>query len=369
MNSALILIAIFLSAPPALASDPACVKYIYADIAPTMGTNTSLPVYACRAVINNRAESCSRIGALDLKKMNDARDRALEKMWAFSRGLLAGYACQIGVSAAPLLMGQASTAGSALVGVDRSNAQTEMFQKARDNVLNGTREPGTMPSKNRGEIVDTRITRGCEWVRHKIEGNTPPKKIDERDAFNLGVDSALTHFSSSAAMTAVLSGDAKALEILHPDRNGSAYKEAVKKFHARIEAERERQAKLLEVVKKNAEAFYHFMKDATLTTIAFGTSRENVDDSVNLKCISDVQIKEVRGKLCELAKATGKMETYVPGDLFEEGRKAVPKKLEGLENETRAWINENCPGEVAQLPGILEKSVPGLPKESGIPGQ
>ncbi len=350
----------FLSLSASAQSAGSCFRYIYADA--TKALEGKMPVYACRDIVKNKATNCDKIGSLDTKRIENAKNRALEKMWAFGTGLAAGYSCQLGVMAVPMAFRTTGVGLNAGQHVDRRVAKDRMAQKAYENVLNHTREPGSPPSKARGEIVPTGVSQGCSWIRRKISGETTPSKINARDAYNLGVDTALSHFSSSAAASAVLSGDAQALEKLYQE-GSIEHKEAVRRFHERIEAERKKQAIVLNKIREMGDKFYKFMMDNSLTTIAFGTSPDGVDEK--LPCIAPKAEQLTRTKLCDLARATAKIETYVPGDLFEAGKRAVNRKIAGAEQVTKDWVAENCKTETPNRPGILEKTDPGFPPIMG----
>lgn len=338
------------------AETQACVRYIWADT--RGGEKVRAPVYACSEVINKRAESCMPIGSMDLTKVLNAKKRALEQMWAFTRGIAVGFSCQLGVTAMPLIMGPLKTVGSAGIAVDRTAAKAKMRATAHDKVLSGKREPGAMPDKE--DIVETNVTRACNEVKRQLTGGTTKDQRDANDAFNMGVDSVLSHFASSAAMTAVLAGDALAIEQMY-QKGTIEREEAVKKFHARIERERKAQEELLQQVKVNGEKFYHFMLDNGLETLHFGTQRSPLDN--DLKCIDAAELKKMKTKLCDFAKATAKMQSYEPGDLFKDARQEQQKKLEMADEATRKFVQENCKGDVTQGPGLIEKAGESAPSE------
>lgn len=350
MNFIFLLLSVLFSPAASAEGAPiggACIRFVYADAANAQ--NQKLPVYACREIVNNRAVSCEKVGSLDIKKMNHARDEVLKKMWAYGQGMLAAYSCQLGVLAAPLMLRPLGAAIGGASHVDRRTAKNRMREQATARVLSGEREPGSVITDK--DQVPTGVTQACSSLRKLIAPNTPPREIDGRDAYNLGVNTVLDHFSSSAAASAVLSGDAKAIDQMY-QRGSIEHREAVARFKARIEEERRKQEMVLKKVSEAAGAFYRFMTDQSLTTIAFGTSAEGVDN--NLPCLAPDKIAKIRGNLCELAKSTAKIETYIPGDLFEQARGAAPRQIAGVEQATRSWVDENCRA-TPEAPTLIDK--------------
>lgn len=337
----------FAQAPP---SGGQCVRYVYADV--KNARNDKVPVYACGRVENKRATDCSRIGTVDSKKLDEAQSRAWGFIVAYGQGMAIAFACYMGVISSPLVAGNAGPTVTGAILADTQTASQRMFDAAKRNGRNGTREFGSAPSAERGEINKSLVIRGCEHLRRAVTAVTNPKDVQADHAHNMGVNAVLDHFQSNAAFVAVLQADAQNIEELYA--KGTIQRaEAVRRFRERIRQEDMAQRKILEEVKKYSVQFYRFMTDNSATQVPFGTSPDNVSN--DLPCVPAAAIRTVRDKMCELAKATAKIEGYTPGDMFKRGTDGAQQRISDIDAATRAFVEENCKADVAGGPTLIER--------------
>lgn len=340
---ALTLAAFFSSIPEVLAADdPNCVKYIYADL--RNKKDGVAGVFACRKIENNKARNCSKIGTLNVDKLEEKKTWAMRQMVAYGAGYSAGTACMMSVGLLPLGLRGFKPWANLAVRADRTRAQSATARNAYDRVMANTREPGSMPVRDeKGEIIQhDYVTQGCRWAAATVTNTTRPRDISFQTAYNLGYDTVLANFRSNAQLNATWKGDYAAILARYPDEKNQqhieARREAVKRMQARIDQEIANQEKILAEVIADAKKLYAWATDGP-TTLFMGYSPDNVSN--DLKCIAGKE-QEIQQMLCKLATSEGKISNYRPGDAFTEVSRVTSRGLEGAEQQARTMINENC---------------------------
>lgn len=332
-----------------------CVRYVYADI--NAIANEKVPVYACCRIVNKRATECHRMGMIDAKKLDAAKDRALSSIIAYGEGMALAFGCYIGLISAPLAARQAGPALTGALMIDQQTASQRMFDKAYENNRRGLRVRGTPPDSSRGEVVKSMAIQGCEYLRKTIGPSVRSSDADAMHAHNAGVNAVLDHFQSNAAFVAVLQADAKFIEDNY--RQGTVERrEAERQFRARIRIEDAKQRKLLADVKAYTRTVVNYLRDTSATQIPFGTSPENVSEDLNnIPCANPAILKSMRDKMCELAKATAKVQGYSIGDLFRQGQdgRSQQARINDADAATRELVEANCKDDVAGGPTLIER--------------
>lgn len=316
---------------------PECVRFIYLDMASKK--DSEIPLKACSKIENEVARECAHIGTLNSERLEKAIGEAAEEMKAYYLGIQEAQKCWLTTqlsSSLPFYVGWVARFG--LMG-DQEMANRKARDAAYDNVMKGIKTPGDMPTRSRGEIVDSQATKICKEIRMQQQAGRPPLRPEAKAAFELAVDVAAHYYLSHHMSEAAQRGDAKAIRELYgnqPERRAAE----MAKMRARVaEIERE-QEKVFKSLEGAGASVIKFMTDASASNLPFGISPRGVKN--DLPCMAKEQIAKARGLLCSVARATAAFDNYKPGELFERRAPSSQLVANGTAEKIAEVIHENC---------------------------
>jgi len=149
-----------------------CVRYVWANAGATPSENARLQILACTQIVNHRATSCSKIGSLDMAKLKATEKAVKDKIWSYGQGLASAMGCIVALDLRsaflPRTVGIVDYTGTnSAATYSKWNVQ----KRARKNVLNGSREPGDLPSPERDEIYKSPSAQACAYLKRKRSGD------------------------------------------------------------------------------------------------------------------------------------------------------------------------------------------------------